>query len=43
MFDEGLKVRRAVLGDAYIDKALQNGASEFSWPGQQIVSNGSRG
>lgn len=38
MFDEGLKVRRAVVGDIYVDKALQGGASEFSWPGQQLVS-----
>ena len=41
MFDEGLKVRRAVVGDAYVDKALQGGASEFSWPGQQLVSSNS--
>jgi hypothetical protein len=43
MFDEGLKVRRAVVGDAYVDKALQGGASEFSWPGQQLVSATSSG
>lgn len=40
MFDEGLKVRRAVVGDAYVDKALQGGASEFTWPGQQLVTVG---
>lgn len=38
MFDEGLKVRWAVVGDAYVDKALQGGPNEFSWPRQQLVS-----
>jgi hypothetical protein len=33
MFDEGLNVRRTVVGDACVDRALQGGASEFSWPG----------
>lgn len=43
IFDQGLKARRALLGDACIDKILQNGVGEFSWPGQQIVSNRSFG
>jgi hypothetical protein len=34
MFDEGLKVRQLVVGDAYVDRAIRGGASEFSWPGQ---------
>jgi len=38
MFEEGLKVRRAVIGDAYVDKALENGSSEFTYPGQQLVT-----
>ncbi|MCJ1301810.1 hypothetical protein MMC08_004611 [Hypocenomyce scalaris] len=38
LFDEGVKVRRAVLGDAYVDKALANGSSEYSKPGQELVT-----
>lgn len=38
MFEEGTKVRRAVVEDAYVDRAMQGGSSEFSWPGQQLVS-----
>jgi 4-carboxymuconolactone decarboxylase len=41
MFDEGLKVRRAVVGDAYVNRALENGSSEFAFPGQQLVSSDS--
>lgn len=37
LFEEGLKVRRAVLGDEYVDRALQN-ASSFSWPGQELIT-----
>lgn len=38
MFEEGLKVRRAVVGDSYVNAALENGSSEFTYPGQQLVS-----
>jgi 4-carboxymuconolactone decarboxylase len=34
---KGLATRREVLGDAYVDKALQN-ADEFSWPMQALVT-----
>ena len=37
LFEEGLKVRRAVLGHEYVDRALQN-ASSFSRPGQQLIT-----
>ena len=37
LFEEGLKVRRAVLGDEYVDRALQN-ASSFSRPGQELIT-----
>lgn len=37
LFEEGLKVRRAVLGDEYVDRALQS-ASSFSWPGQELIT-----
>ena len=36
-FEEGLKVRREVLGDSYVDAALQ-GADDFNMPMQQLVT-----
>uniref|UniRef100_A0A5Q5BJY5 4-carboxymuconolactone decarboxylase n=1 Tax=Mycobacterium sp. (strain MCS) TaxID=164756 RepID=A0A5Q5BJY5_MYCSS len=30
-YDKGLRIRRAVIGDAYVDKAL-NEADDFSGP-----------
>jgi 4-carboxymuconolactone decarboxylase len=36
-FERGLKTRRAVLGEAYVDKALDN-ATEFSWPMQELAT-----
>ncbi len=36
-FDRGLATRRAVLGDTYVDKSL-NQADEFSWPLQQLTT-----
>lgn len=38
LFNAGLAVRRAVVGDAYVDRALENGSSEFSRPGQELVT-----
>ncbi|XHG03772.1 hypothetical protein AWENTII_007062 [Aspergillus wentii] len=38
MFDLGLQNRREVVGDAYVNAALQNGSSEFAYPGQQLVT-----
>ncbi|KAK4230305.1 AhpD-like protein [Podospora fimiseda] len=38
LFEEGLKVRRSVVGDAYVEKALANGNTEFSRPGQELVT-----
>lgn len=38
LFEEGLKVRRAVVGDTYVNQALANGSSEFSRPGQELVT-----
>ncbi|KAJ9602561.1 hypothetical protein H2200_013104 [Cladophialophora chaetospira] len=38
LFNAGLAVRREVVGDAYVDRALQNGSSEFSRPGQELVT-----
>ncbi|MCJ1424175.1 hypothetical protein MMC29_002062 [Sticta canariensis] len=37
LFEEGLKVRRAVLGHEYVDRALQK-ASSFTWPGQELIT-----
>lgn len=38
LFAEGLKVRREVVGDAYVDRALANGSSDFARPGQELVT-----
>ncbi|KAL1976982.1 hypothetical protein VTN31DRAFT_3264 [Thermomyces dupontii] len=38
LFEEGLKVRREVVGDDYVDRALANGSTEFSRPGQELVT-----
>jgi 4-carboxymuconolactone decarboxylase len=38
LFEEGLKVRRAVVGDTYVDRALANGSTEFSRAGQELVT-----
>lgn len=35
--DKGLEVRRAVLGDEYVDNALRN-ADEFNRPFQELVT-----
>ncbi|KAI1412135.1 CMD-domain-containing protein [Hypoxylon sp. FL1857] len=37
LFDEGLTVRREVLGNEYVDRALQR-ASSFSRPGQELIT-----
>jgi 4-carboxymuconolactone decarboxylase len=37
LFEEGVKVRREVLGDEYVNKALQN-ATPFTMPGQQLIT-----
>jgi 4-carboxymuconolactone decarboxylase len=36
-FDRGLRTRRAVLGDAYVNAALDK-ATDFSWPMQTLVT-----
>ena len=36
-FEEGLKIRREVLGDKYVDKALAS-ADEFGRPMQELVT-----
>ena len=37
-YEEGLKVRRAVLGDEYVDKAIKQ-ADEFTAPLQELVTD----
>ena len=39
LFEEGLKVRRAVIGDEYVERSLKN-ATAFTQPGQQLVTEG---
>jgi 4-carboxymuconolactone decarboxylase len=36
-FERGLKTRRAVVGDAYVDKSLAS-ADDFTWPMQVLVT-----
>lgn len=36
-FEAGLATRREVLGDAYVDKALE-GADAFNWPMQELTT-----
>jgi len=38
MFSDGLKVRHEVLGKEYVDAAVKAGSNEFSWPGQEFVT-----
>lgn len=38
LFQIGLRNRREVVGNAYVDTAFQNGSSEFAYPGQQLVT-----
>ena len=37
LFDQGLATRKAVLGDAYVERSLA-GADEFSLPMQELVT-----
>ncbi|HEY1962859.1 MAG TPA: carboxymuconolactone decarboxylase family protein, partial [Rhizomicrobium sp.] len=37
LFDKGLKIRREVLGNEYVDKALAS-ADEFSMPLQEMTT-----
>jgi 4-carboxymuconolactone decarboxylase len=36
-FERGLQTRRAVVGDAYVDKSLAS-ADDFTWPMQVLVT-----
>lgn len=38
MFAIGLKNRRKVIGNVYVDTALRNGSTEFAYPNQQLVT-----
>lgn len=38
LFEQGLKNRREVVGEQYVNQALKNGSSEFAYPGQQLVT-----
>ncbi|KID96182.1 Carboxymuconolactone decarboxylase, partial [Metarhizium majus ARSEF 297] len=37
LFDEGIKVRKAVLGSEYVENALNN-ATPFTQPGQELIT-----
>ena len=36
-FERGLKIRREVLGDAYVDRSL-NAANDFTWAAQEMAT-----
>jgi 4-carboxymuconolactone decarboxylase len=36
-FRRGLETRRAVLGDTYVDRSIDN-ATDFSWPMQEVAT-----
>lgn len=38
IYEAGMKVRRAVVGDVYVDRSLRNGSSDFAMPMQQLVT-----
>ncbi len=38
LFARGLAVRREVVGDVFVDRALAGGSTEFSRPGQELVT-----
>lgn len=38
LFDAGLQVRREVVGNEYVDRALSGGSTEFSRAGQELVT-----
>ena len=38
LFEEGIKVRREVAGDPYVDAALERFSSEFSGPLQNLLT-----
>lgn len=37
LFDKGMAVRRAVVGDSYVEKSMKN-ADDFSMPMQELVT-----
>lgn len=37
LFDEGIKVRKAVLGSEYVENALSS-ATPFTRPGQELIT-----
>jgi 4-carboxymuconolactone decarboxylase len=38
-FDAGLKIRREVVGNAYVDAALTKGSTPFARPNQELVTS----
>ena len=37
LFKDGLQVRREVLGEEYVNNAIDK-ATDFTWPGQQLIT-----
>ncbi len=43
LYEAGIKCRREVVGDAYVDRALAAGCSDFSRPMQELVTEATWG
>jgi 4-carboxymuconolactone decarboxylase len=38
LYEHGMKIRREVTGDEYVDRSLKNGSSEFARPMQEMTA-----
>ncbi len=38
LFEQGVKIRREVVGDEYVDRSFKEGASEFARPMQELAT-----
>ena len=38
LYDEGMKIRREVAGNEYVDRSLKEGASDFARPMQELAT-----
>ncbi|KAJ0281894.1 hypothetical protein CBS470a_008055 [Colletotrichum nupharicola] len=38
LWEQGLKNRREVVGESYVDNAMRNGSSEFAFAQQELIT-----
>ena len=36
LFNEGLRMRKKVAGESFVEKSLKNNDNDFSWPMQEV-------